>query len=611
MQRAALPRFPIKLGDETFDRVYNYITKDLNYSGPLGLSCDNTKLLSTLRTYWDAQAECFFLVGHTGEPIPIADTAKLEALLKSETLEKATKVRVWCVQIPMPKASSIVAHVMAIPNSLSAENLQIYSDRIICGLDDNAVYQLFSASSLKYLSTHFPDHIGEIIYLFIFGELIDTYQNRSISHIARIKMVLRIRYFVDIWSLFIDQVGYVKSKHFISHEATNIICIIIEGLLGLIFVHRDHMGDERYPLLPWIHSSEVCEHVFAECRKLVKDFAFTDLIQMMPRLHVSIRAAVLLNVTTDPKARVAGYAHTYFDSHGINLGLLACFPLDGEIKSIAQDAWGEAANLFSILGVSPSDFLSASTSHPTLPSIDLWYAPGLDPLADTNLSDVDASDDERKEGDSDMGDADELDKSVKALPDSGICRHAVDKRLFNLECAAVAVNLEDLVRLREYCQELPPEEHEANLEKDRLHLLAALRIAQLPPIDVPPKPCHAFDFHYSLVDNLNFTTIIDIQRVHQTCRAAQGVRKNAVLEVSSSGSEKVAKETLQRQIIREMQGLLLQQEDRGIGSGLERKERWKALASRGLSSGNSANAALAAAQRAEVVRTSGKTSSFN
>ncbi|ETW82370.1 hypothetical protein HETIRDRAFT_315019 [Heterobasidion irregulare TC 32-1] len=357
MQRAALPRFPLKLGHETFDRVCNYIQKDLKYEGPLGPSCDDTKLLSTLRTYWDALAKTYYLVGHTGKPIVVANPEELEALLKSEMLEKATKVCVWCVQIPMPKASSIVTHVLAIPNSCDAEELQAYSDKIICGLvqrglkvisytcdgteterkvqcclirdspfhitytiqhpnpavdfedmtviiatreaqpivmiqdskhalktmrnnnfsgakllvlgnttakysdvrdaafgpgisplyprdvenldcqDDNAATRLFSASSLEYLATHFPDHVGEIVHLFIFGELVDAYQNRKISHLSRIKMVLRTHYFLDIWAQFLDRAGYVKSKHFISHEATDIVQIIIEGLIGLVIIH--------------------------------------------------------------------------------------------------------------------------------------------------------------------------------------------------------------------------------------------------------------------------------------------------------------------------------------------------------------------------------------
>ena len=68
-------------------------------------------------------------------------------------------------------------------------------------------------------------------------------------------------------------------------------------------------------------------------------------------------------------------------------------------------------------------------------------------MVDTNLSNINAFDNERKEGNSDMGNIDELDKLVKVLPNSGICRHTVEKHLFNLECTAIAVNLEDLVHL--------------------------------------------------------------------------------------------------------------------------------------------------------------------
>jgi hypothetical protein len=46
--------------------------------------------------------------------------------------------------------------------------------------DDNAASRLFSADVLQYLSD--PDQVGEIGYLFLFGEFIDAYQNRSISH---------------------------------------------------------------------------------------------------------------------------------------------------------------------------------------------------------------------------------------------------------------------------------------------------------------------------------------------------------------------------------------------------------------------------------------------
>jgi len=46
--------------------------------------------------------------------------------------------------------------------------------------DDNAVARLFSAATIEFLVEHHPDHLGEIIYLFVFGELIDAYQNRTL-----------------------------------------------------------------------------------------------------------------------------------------------------------------------------------------------------------------------------------------------------------------------------------------------------------------------------------------------------------------------------------------------------------------------------------------------
>jgi hypothetical protein len=56
--------------------------------------------------------------------------------------------------------------------------------------DDNAAACLFSASTLKFLSDKHPEYLSEIIYLFVFGELIDAYQNRNIGHQERVKLVL-------------------------------------------------------------------------------------------------------------------------------------------------------------------------------------------------------------------------------------------------------------------------------------------------------------------------------------------------------------------------------------------------------------------------------------
>ena len=58
--------------------------------------------------------------------------------------------------------------------------------------DDNAASRLFSADTLSYLTNHHPDRVGEIVYLFVFGDLIDAYQNRSIPHREQVKMLLQL-----------------------------------------------------------------------------------------------------------------------------------------------------------------------------------------------------------------------------------------------------------------------------------------------------------------------------------------------------------------------------------------------------------------------------------
>ena len=58
--------------------------------------------------------------------------------------------------------------------------------------DDSAATRLFCAETLAYLSKNFPEYVGEIVYLFVFGELIDAYQNRKIPHAERIKVCTKI-----------------------------------------------------------------------------------------------------------------------------------------------------------------------------------------------------------------------------------------------------------------------------------------------------------------------------------------------------------------------------------------------------------------------------------
>ena len=110
--------------------------------------------------------------------------------------------------------------------------------------DDCASAQLFSASFFEYCIKHAksdPSSTALTIYLFVIGELIDAYENCCIPHIDCVKMVLRMRFFKSIWKSFLQHAGYPKTRYFISAAADDIIDILIDGLLGLIFIYRDHL----------------------------------------------------------------------------------------------------------------------------------------------------------------------------------------------------------------------------------------------------------------------------------------------------------------------------------------------------------------------------------
>ncbi|KAH9016984.1 hypothetical protein EDB85DRAFT_1897861 [Lactarius pseudohatsudake] len=219
--------------------------------------------------------------------------------------------------------------------------------------DDRAAAHLFSAPFLQYCVSQdgsVAANLGLPIYLFIIGELIDAYENRNIPHAERVKMVLRVLFFKAMWKSFLQQSGYPENRYFLSAAADDIIDILVEGLIGLVFIHRDHL-DTVFPLLPWMHGSEANEHVFGLLRSLIPDFTMLDVLRMIPKLNVRLMAACKAkNVKTDFRRTAAGYSHTYFDAGDIPLGILSKFPSDHEIAQVAVLAFDEASTLWDILG---------------------------------------------------------------------------------------------------------------------------------------------------------------------------------------------------------------------------------------------------------------------
>ena len=255
--------------------------------------------------------------------------------------------------------------------------------------DDNAATRLFSAATLKFIQEHHPDRIGLMVYLFVMGEVVDAYQSRAVGHLERVRMVLRCRYFLRLWKRFLQAAGYSEAKYYISQEADNILNKLIDAFLALVYVYRDNL-DGKHPLLPWMHGTEMVEHTFAECRKLIKDFTHLNFIFMTIRLHVLICLSSELGQGTNPKARAMGYSHAYLDPEAACLKSLAVFPTDHEIEIASGQAWEEAITLFAFLGIQADDIPPqlAPTSNPannatTTKPVDLEPTHDQDSVDDT------------------------------------------------------------------------------------------------------------------------------------------------------------------------------------------------------------------------------------
>lgn len=371
------PPLPLTISSETFDKVGEYFDS-LNYKGPAALACDDSKLLAALRLYWNPSEKSHFLVGAVSGPIRVIDPDSVDSILNDLSIEKGTKMRLWTVQIPLPKMRPVVIAAIPIGNNLKAPELHRFHEKIINGLlgvgihivsyscdgtkmerlvqktfadgcsmkvvfqvdspkpglcpisiqipvpglsndcpialiqdakhglktarnnlfsgatllplgnyianfrkvrdiafedgsplyhrdvekldrqDNNAALRLFSAPMLDYLVTKHPDEISLIVYLFVFGELIDAYQNRHITHDECIKMVLRAHYFINMWKTYIMTIpAYRHPQYFLSREYVDIISFLVNGFLSLVVIYRDHV-EGIHPLLPWLHSTEPC-----------------------------------------------------------------------------------------------------------------------------------------------------------------------------------------------------------------------------------------------------------------------------------------------------------------------------------------------------------------
>jgi hypothetical protein len=262
-------------------------------------------------------------------------------------------------------------------------------------------------------------------------------------------MALRAMFFMEKWEDFLDKAEYPKAKHFLLHEACDITRILIHGLLKLIMIYHDHLNGV-YPFLPWLLSTEVCKHVFALCRQIIKDFTMLDFHFMVPKLFVRLREATLFSRFSDGKARANGYNHTYTDNRNIDLVALSTFPPDDDIDKAARRAYEGAESLWTILGVPPSHIPF------TIPSVRSWFTQtGPDvQFSEQDIqkgaecdSDYESGVDDGENDNEEDSEGAQLQQALDQLENSPMKSIKEDEVINSLAFAAVVMSVEDSMQM--------------------------------------------------------------------------------------------------------------------------------------------------------------------
>ncbi|KAG2145165.1 hypothetical protein DEU56DRAFT_899942 [Suillus clintonianus] len=461
--------------------------------------------------------------------------------------------------------------------------------------DDNAAARLFSSATLKFLVEHHPDHVGEIVFLFIHGEIVDAYQHRSISHCERVKMVLRARYFYDGWRLYLAKIGYKENKYFMSRESTDIVMRLIDGLISLVIVYHDYLPDD-HPLLPWLHTSEPCEHSFANLRNIKKDFVMLDAYYAIPKLHAKLQEEVLRQRSPNFKARAQGYTITYFYDHTVDIPELSQYPSDTDIQEASQDAAHEAQSLLALCGISPG--LLMQTQSIVLPSI-VHFDGGMD-ISDSDNGGDESENESVVDRDADAEEQCEaqlLDTLMKLAEDDDISRTEKQRnKLLQLTFAAIALDTDEQQCIRKFAEDEDEDDTEICAHEfaqiEHCLSLPAVRLA-----DNLSKPMGLGTFP---IQALDIDALVRIRSNHETEQAKKGIRTGRAQLNDIAGN--VLSE--RRRLIREFQVVLKEQQGRAIGTGLERAARWTEQVPQAGNSANAANAAKAVVKRAMLRRKS-------
>lgn len=189
---------------------------------------------------------------------------------------------------------------------LQSKNSSLYKKDVFdCDRqDDGRAYRMFNDDTLK-IALDKPECKGLALYLFVIGELIDSWLSRTSSHASRLLSSQTALLFLRRWRAYLleqesDTNGLMSvQRNYISPQSHKIFEHISLSLLQLIVSHREYYPG--HPLCPWKHGTEACEHIFGWMRILLPNFTILEALQLMPKIFTVVKS-IMTNKVAMPKS---------------------------------------------------------------------------------------------------------------------------------------------------------------------------------------------------------------------------------------------------------------------------------------------------------------------
>ncbi|KAJ3722297.1 hypothetical protein C8R42DRAFT_580586, partial [Lentinula raphanica] len=138
--RAQVPKFPVDINERTFELAWEHVKKIGLQEGPYIICVDDTELQPAIRPFYDADRDAYCLLGSTGKPLTVANPEEFHEALKDALVEKATKLRLFCLQPLCPGAAAYVLAAKGISKSLKVPELFSFTWDILQGLWERKIH---------------------------------------------------------------------------------------------------------------------------------------------------------------------------------------------------------------------------------------------------------------------------------------------------------------------------------------------------------------------------------------------------------------------------------------------------------------------------------------